>query len=393
MSIIEILYGYSITNENICLKFDLNSHLLNLKSCSFNDKCIQLEYEITELKNLYEVLLYSPRAIDNSNEKILFIFYQLLMFYDYLHSINLNCYELKLSDIYIDENYWIKVKLPIEEILNQYAINSDSSDNPEINESDKFISKKIKTLTSLEEKNDDASFIDDHQESSYQFYLLKENLINTYNSYKHLNFKDLSDITQRWCDNKISNFDYLLIINCIAGRELNRPFNHPIFPWITDFESFNTNLRDLSISKFRLNKGDPLLDLNYQASMNSETGPYHLTENLSEITYFVYKSRVTDKETLCKHVRRNWVPNEYPSSMTRLYFWTPEECIPEFYCDINIFESIHEDLPDLRVPDWCNGSTEEFIRMHRMLLESAAVSKKLNNWIDLVFGFKVHSID
>jgi WD repeat-containing protein 81 len=69
--------------------------------------------------------------------------------------------------------------------------------------------------------------------------------------------------------------------------------------------------------------------------------------------------------------------------------WTPEECIPEFYCDPSIFTSIHEDLPDLKVPDWCNGSAVEFIRTHRLLLESDLVSKKLHSWIDLVFGYKV----
>lgn len=114
-----------------------------------------------------------------------------------------------------------------------------------------------------------------------------------------------------------------------------------------------------------------------------------MTEFLSEITYFVYKARVTDKATLCQHVRRNWVPNEYPVSMNRLYLWTPEECIPEFFCDPSIFVSIHDDLPDLRTPDWCNGSVDEFIRTHRLLLDSDLVSKKLHNWIDLVFGFKL----
>lgn len=143
------------------------------------------------------------------------------------------------------------------------------------------------------------------------------------------------------------------------------------------------------MSKFRLNKGDAHLDLIYQASVQSSQVPYHLTEFLSEITYFVYKSRVTDKGTLCQHVRRNWVPNEYPVSMSRLYAWTPEECIPEFFCDERIFESIHDDLPDLKVPEWCNGSVAEFLRSHRLLLESDSVSRKLHHWIDLVFGYKV----
>ena len=325
---------------------------------------------------MHEILLYSPRVLDNF-EKILFIFYQLLIFTRYLHTNNLNCGEIKLSDIYIDNTYWVRIKLPLENILNLYKVEEDESNENIINDEEY-------AYEDLEENydSDTTGLLSKH--------LLRDNLADVYDSYRHLTFGELANITKSWCDKKISNFNYLLIINSIAGRKLLCPYNHPIFPWVSDFQSLNTNLRDLSVSKFRLNKGDPHLDLIYQASKNSTTGPYHLTEFLSEISYFVYKSRVTSKEILCKHVRRQWEPNEYPVSISRLFLWTPEECIPEFFCDANIFKSIHDDLPDLKVPDWCNGSVEEFIRTHRLLLDSDLVSKKLHNWIDLTFGYKLN---
>lgn len=350
---VETLYGKSFPNNP---KLEEFSHLLDLKNIYYDKEKFNFDFDLSNLYNLHDILLYSPRAID-SFEKILFIFYQLLKFYKYINSLNLNCNELKLSDIYIDQNYWVRLKIPFESILNTYKSSSKIEPTPK--------ARPVET------------------------YYLKQDLNSVYDSYKHLNHNDLANITKSWCNNKISNFDYLLILNCIAGRKINCPYNHPIFPWISDFQSVNSNLRDLEMSKFRLNKGDPHLDLIYQASFSNPTGPYHLTEFLSEITYFVYKSRITDKETLCKHVRRTWVPNEYPVSINRLYLWTPEECIPEFFCDSSIFSSIHDDLPDLKVPDWCNGSPDEFVRMHRQLLESDLVSQKLNNWIDLVFGFKV----
>ena len=37
------------------------------------------------------------------------------------------------------------------------------------------------------------------------------------------------------------------------------------------------------------------------------------------------------------------------------------------------------------MPDWCSDASD-FIRYHRDLLESDAVSSQLHTWIDLVFG-------
>lgn len=336
-----------MNNEHL----EINSHLVDLKNFKIGIDQIKLEYSIKNVFNLHDILLYSPKTLD-SHEKTLFILYQLIKFTKKINSLNLNINELKLSDIFIDNNYWLRIKLPIDSILNLYK---------------------------TEYKQQIVSLVEDS-------FFITNQLDEVYDSYKQLTHQDLANITKNWCFNKIDNFNYLLMLNCIAGKKFNCPFNHPIFPWITDFTSETGNLRDLSQSKFRLNKGDAHLDLTYQAS--SSSGAYHLTEFLSEISYFVYKSRTTDKNTLCQHVRRTWVPNEYPASMNRLYVWTPEECIPEFYYDTSIFKSIHEDMSDLKLPEWAS-SADHFVKVHRKLFESEQVSKHLHHWIDLVFGFKL----
>lgn len=168
----------------------------------------------------------------------------------------------------------------------------------------------------------------------------------------------LSWFTHEWVNCRLSNFDYLIILNKLSGKKFGEPMNHPVFPWVTDFTVPYGGYRDLKKTKFRLNKGDSQLDATYSAGVfNSSYGfgmmqnpvQHHVSDVLSDITYFIYHARQTSKEVLCQHVRPRWVPGEYPADVQRMYSWTPDECIPEFYYDPKIFKSIHSDLTDLGI--------------------------------------------
>ena len=54
--------------------------------------------------------------------------------------------------------------------------------------------------------------------------------------------RNLSKITAKWLNKKISNFEYLLSINEYSGRSFVFPSSYPVFPWIiADYESSELN--------------------------------------------------------------------------------------------------------------------------------------------------------
>lgn len=53
--------------------------------------------------------------------------------------------------------------------------------------------------------------------------------------------------TIKWINREISNFDYLMMLNTIAGRSYNDLSQYPIFPWILqDYKSKELDLKNPS---------------------------------------------------------------------------------------------------------------------------------------------------
>jgi serine/threonine protein kinase len=191
----------------------------------------------------------------------------------------------------------------------------------------------------------------------------------------------LEHLTVRWCNRQVSNFEYLMALNEAAGRKMGDSTYHPVLPWVSDFHRQGSGWRDFSKSKFRLKKGDKQLDETY----SYQQPPHHITENLSDITYYTYMARRTPIQVLKQIVRPKFEPQEYPQNVAGMYEFSPDECIPEFFVDPHSFASLHEGMEDLEIPAWCT-SHAQFCEEHMRIIESDIVSQNLHSWIDLNFG-------
>ena len=52
-----------------------------------------------------------------------------------------------------------------------------------------------------------------------------------------------TSVTQRWVRGEISNFQYLMALNTLAGRSYNDLMQYPVFPWVlADYSSEDLDL-------------------------------------------------------------------------------------------------------------------------------------------------------
>lgn len=304
---------------------------------------------------LESIMHYSPAALQ-SDWHMRFLIYQLLSALSYMHGLGIAHGNLHPSNILMTDTSWCWLQIGEKQLLNSAVDPTDES--PDLS----------------------AGGLCFEGCSSHALYA----------DLSLSNSDNWQSCFYSWWKGELSNFEYLLVLNRLAGRRWGDHTFYTVMPWVMDFsvkpdENSNAGWRDLSKSKWRLAKGDEQLDFTYSTSEM----PHHVSDEcLSELAVCSYKARRLPLSVLRLAVRSVYEPNEYPSNMQRLYQWTPDECIPEFYCDPHIFNSLHSGMPDLAVPSWA-GTSEEFIKLHRDALESNRVSFQIHQWIDITFGYKM----
>nr|XP_060626808.1 neurobeachin isoform X3 [Anolis sagrei ordinatus] len=223
-----------------------------------------------------------------------------------------------------------------------------------------------------------------------------------------------SNMTQRWQRREISNFEYLMFLNTIAGRTYNDLNQYPVFPWVlTNYESEELdltlpgNFRDLSKPIGALNpKRAVFYAERYETWEDDQTPPHHYNTHYSTstctlswlvriepfTTFFLNANdaKFDHPDRTFSSVARSWRNSQRDTSDVK-------ELIPEFYYLPEMFVNsngynlgIREDeiaVNDVELPPWAK-KPEDFVRINRMALESEFVSCQLHQWIDLIFGYK-----
>lgn len=223
-----------------------------------------------------------------------------------------------------------------------------------------------------------------------------------------------SPLTRLWLGRRISNFEYLMQLNTIAGRTYNDLTQWPVFPWvIADYKSATLDLnnpatyRDLSKPVGALNPArlrqfieryeaydDPVIPKFHYGSHYSSCGIvlFYLIrmEPFTSLALNLQSGRFDHADRLFDSI-----PEVFDNCLTASA--DVKELIPEFfYCpeflvnrnQFNFGETQSgRKVNDVLLPPWA-ATPEDFVRINRMALESEYVSSNLHKWIDLIFGYK-----
>lgn len=254
-----------------------------------------------------------------------------------------------------------------------------------------------------------------------------QSLFGFTSAFKMMMAQYLSHLTKSWQNGEITNFEYLIKLNSAAGRSFLDLTQYPVFPWVlADYSSPAIDLTDPSVyrdlsrpmgalgskreSQFR-ERYKTMAEFQKEGVENTSP-PFHYGTHYSCAGYVLYyllrlepysSNAVTLQggqfdisDRLFLSIEHSW------RSASSENLQDVRELIPEFYylpeflMNTNDFDfgttQRGEKVHDVDLPLWAHSDPREFIRIHREALESKYVSENLNDWIDLIFGYKQRGI-
>ena len=217
----------------------------------------------------------------------------------------------------------------------------------------------------------------------------------------------LSDVSDLWAKNKISNFDYIMLLNILSGRSLNNLSQYFIFPRLLN--NYNHNIlnwisssiyRDLS---YPILASEPLIRDDIKKKYDiSDADKYHSGTFYSTgafVAYFLIRQRPFSEISLeiqggeFDASDRLFIGAKEVSGIREKYQESipPLMTLPELYVNNNKFNFGKTQkqqilVNDFLLPNWSKDDPRKFSLVIKRIFESKNVNLNLHKWIDLIFG-------
>eukprot|EP00092_Neocalanus_flemingeri_P032520 GFUD01035369.1.p1 GENE.GFUD01035369.1~~GFUD01035369.1.p1 ORF type:complete len:2027 (+),score=668.98 GFUD01035369.1:647-6082(+) len=227
--------------------------------------------------------------------------------------------------------------------------------------------------------------------------------------------------TKLWRQGHLTNFQYLMELNRLAGRTLNDLMQYPVFPWVlADYTSPHLNLtlpntfrslrkpiavqKEGSCGKYRQNYSILAAD---GSGLGGLMGPYHYASHYSNtgiVLHFLVRLPPFTGEFVKFQDGNFDLPDRSFHKLATSWLMASEvsasdvkELIPQLFYLPELFVNNEgfnlgrrqngDEVSDVDMPVWAQDP-RTFVKIHRQALESPIVRQELSHWIDLVFGFK-----
>ena len=225
----------------------------------------------------------------------------------------------------------------------------------------------------------------------------------------------LDQAIEKWSNGFVNTYSYIMILNTLSGRTYNNLAQYPIYPWI---------LKDYSSSEIDLNEPMTYRDLSYPIyAQDEETRKnlklkyesfeetdvkYHCGSHYSNSGFVCYYLiRIKPFSNISAEIQGNCfdTPDRLFFNIKKFYLvqekyqeLIPEIFnLPELYININNYKfgktSEKYLINNVELPPWTFSSPRLFSKMNKKALESQYISQHINDWIDLIFGFKRSGIE
>ena len=240
----------------------------------------------------------------------------------------------------------------------------------------------------------------------------------------------------KWAKWEISTFTLINLLNIYSSRSYNDLNQYPVFPWIiTDYQSKKLPLlesgKELPSTQVLIRpfeKPMAMLDINEEAKErkdnyiehweavsrdanrdeNDDRYGSHYSTSLY-LTYYLVRVFPFSYIRIELQGKTFDDPNRLFNSVSMSFICATtqksdiRELIPEFFClpemfynsnDLNLGEVVDNKtkksvlVNNIEMPPWSNDDAYTFICKHREMLESPEVSAKINEWFNLIFGYR-----
>ena len=299
--------------------------------------------------------------------------------------------------------------------------NSNKNDfNQEINDYFNNLVYEIQNESLMKSENmifimDSNLFIDNSKKyKKNRFY---KNIFNNKKiKYSLASILDINDIIDKsydkWTNGHLDTYSYLMILNTISGRTYNDIAQYPVYPWV---------LSNYSTKELDLNKPNSYRDFLYPIYAQDKETRDHLKEKFDsfeedqrDIKYHS-GSHYSNAGFICYYLIRIKPFSQLAAEVQGEYFDTPDRLfsniesfykvnekyqelipdvynIPEIMINLNKFNlginSDGKNIDNVCLPPWASYSPRLFCKILKRSLESQYTSMNINNWIDLIFGYK-----